>query len=256
MYLYEIRNIKNNKCYIGQTISKNPKKRWFYHRWTLNKGIHINSHLQNAWNKYGEKSFTWSIISQCNSIDELNKVESETIIKLRSKNLVYNITNGGDNCYHTEETKNKLRQLSAVSEYHQLHKRILPPLISPTGEIISGVIGLSEFCKNNNLHRGKFRHVLDGKSNSHRGWKLQTPHLKTIQQSNRSRKSGYKQNRIKIVETQKNYTIIDPNGNTYVSNNLKQFCRENNLPYQSMTFLRRTGTNKSKNLKNWRIHVN
>ncbi len=47
--------------YVGSTI--NPFwNRWICHRKRLRKGIHHSSHLQSAWNKYGENNFVFEII--------------------------------------------------------------------------------------------------------------------------------------------------------------------------------------------------
>lgn len=51
--IYMIINNINEKKYIGS--AKNIDKRWYEHRYTLNKNCHDNSLLQNAWNKYGKK---------------------------------------------------------------------------------------------------------------------------------------------------------------------------------------------------------
>ena len=61
--IYEIRNIINNKKYVGSAAS--IKSRWEKHRRTLRNNDHANPHLQNAWNKYGEFSFTYSILEVC-----------------------------------------------------------------------------------------------------------------------------------------------------------------------------------------------
>lgn len=58
--IYKIVNITNSKVYIGQ--SNNIKKRWTEHRSALNNNRHVNVHLQNAWNKYGENNFEFVII--------------------------------------------------------------------------------------------------------------------------------------------------------------------------------------------------
>lgn len=36
MWIYEIRNLKNNKIYIGQTVQNNPNIRWRRHVQRLN----------------------------------------------------------------------------------------------------------------------------------------------------------------------------------------------------------------------------
>jgi group I intron endonuclease len=58
--IYKIVNKINGKYYVGS--SKNINIRWNAHIRHLNKNIHNNKHLQNAWNKYGENMFTFEIV--------------------------------------------------------------------------------------------------------------------------------------------------------------------------------------------------
>lgn len=66
--IYAIRCASNNKVYIGS--SKTMKRRWNEHRTQLNRNIHSNEHLQNAFNLYGKDSFSYSLIETCN-VEEL-----------------------------------------------------------------------------------------------------------------------------------------------------------------------------------------
>ena len=69
--IYCIINKINGKKYIGS--SKNIYSRWLKHRAYLRGGYHTNSHLQNAWNKYGEESFHFFVICKCSEEDLLVK---------------------------------------------------------------------------------------------------------------------------------------------------------------------------------------
>ncbi len=60
--IYEIRNLVNDKIYIGS--SYHIYNRWSQHRQFLKKNIHNNKHLQRAWNKYSEEYFKFSIIEK------------------------------------------------------------------------------------------------------------------------------------------------------------------------------------------------
>jgi len=60
--IYQIRNIINNKVYIGSTSKfKSRKASHFGH---LRFGDHSNKYLQNAWNKYGEEKFVFEILEE------------------------------------------------------------------------------------------------------------------------------------------------------------------------------------------------
>lgn len=83
--VYCIMNTQNGKKYIGS--SRNIYNRWLKHRANLRGNYHPNSHLQNAWNKYGEGSFHFFILCKC-SEELLLEREQEYIDKL---NPEYNI---------------------------------------------------------------------------------------------------------------------------------------------------------------------
>lgn len=86
--IYIIRNMRDNKVYIGQ--SKSIKQRWDKHKVLLKSNKHENSHLQNAWNKYGEKKFKFLILEYC-PIDQLDEREQHYLDLYASNNLTYNI---------------------------------------------------------------------------------------------------------------------------------------------------------------------
>jgi group I intron endonuclease len=91
--IYRIRNLINNNCYYGS--SKNIDKRWKTHKNQLKRKKHINSILQSAWNKYGEKNFIFEIIEEC-SEDKLFEIEQKYLDTLPKYNIGLK-SGGGDN---------------------------------------------------------------------------------------------------------------------------------------------------------------
>lgn len=91
--IYQIRNISNNKIYIGST--KEFHKRKLRHIRELKKNKHHCIYLQRAYNKYGNSFFVFEILEKCTESELLNK-EQEWI---NNKNPDYNIggVGGGDN---------------------------------------------------------------------------------------------------------------------------------------------------------------
>lgn len=63
--IYRITNTLNGHTYIGS--AENIRRRWNKHRSDLRKGIHHSGHLQNAFNKYGEEYFEFSVILFCDN---------------------------------------------------------------------------------------------------------------------------------------------------------------------------------------------
>jgi group I intron endonuclease len=107
--IYCIRNIINNKIYIGSSC--NIKKRFRYHKWQLNNNRHHSFLLQNAWNKYGENSFVFEVLQEVEThllITEEQKWLDEK--KTYQPENGYNISNIAGNPLNlfTEETRKKI----------------------------------------------------------------------------------------------------------------------------------------------------
>ena len=65
--IYCIQNTINNKRYIGSSI--NIYHRLHQHRSYLRRNAHLNGHLQNSYNKNGEKIFITSILECCEQLN-------------------------------------------------------------------------------------------------------------------------------------------------------------------------------------------
>lgn len=136
--VYCIRNILNNKRYIGSTI--NFKKRWFIHRDKLNKKIHLSRHLQSAWDKYGESSFIFEVLEECNEeklivkeqycldyYKSYNHDKGYNVRKIAESNrgIIFSdehrrkIGEAHRGRHHTEETRKKL-SIAYNSEKHHM----------------------------------------------------------------------------------------------------------------------------------------
>ena len=67
--IYLIKNIINNKVYIGSAV--NIDKRWKEHKTLLKEGKHHSCHLQSAWDLYGEQSFAFELIEEVSNPQDL-----------------------------------------------------------------------------------------------------------------------------------------------------------------------------------------
>lgn len=112
--IYAIVNKTNGNQYIGS--SWNVGYRWKQHLSLLRKGKHHSTHLQHAWDLYGEDMFDFVVLVECDN-SELIKLEQSYIDSFCP---VYNIcvTAGSRlGVSHTEETKEKLRQANLGKRY-------------------------------------------------------------------------------------------------------------------------------------------
>ena len=123
--IYCIQNIVTNKKYIGQ--SNNIYYRWRKHKSELNRNVHVNTYLQNSWNKYGQENFKFYIVEKC----ALELLDEKEIYYVEYYNTLddrfgYNLKTGGQNCNTqiTDEVKKKLSEsVKASYDNTDLRKR-------------------------------------------------------------------------------------------------------------------------------------
>lgn len=91
--IYRIRNTYNNKCYYGS--SKDITFRWKTHISKLGRGTHENILLQRAWDKYGDNSFKFEVVEECDKLELL--VKEQTYLDLLPDYNIGKSASGGDN---------------------------------------------------------------------------------------------------------------------------------------------------------------
>lgn len=195
MLIYKITNSVNGKVYIGQTVQK-PENRWKRHKFESKKS---KNPLYTSMRKYGIESFVFEPILEADTLEELNNLEKLAIIHFNScdRRFGYNIMSGGLNSLHSEETKNKMSEIkknkpwseSQFSSMQKVFKDRKYRLVNKinlkrlseakrkkylitnlvTKETIV-VIGLTEFCKENNLNASKMYSVARGERKKHKGF--------------------------------------------------------------------------------------
>jgi hypothetical protein len=112
MILYEFLNKITNEGYVG--ITHRPiEDRKYEHLYELRKGKHHNIRFQNAYNKYGEKSFEHIVRKTFDNLDSLNKAEIEVLEK--EKDRLYNVAPGGNSGYHNFEARKKISKCQLKS---------------------------------------------------------------------------------------------------------------------------------------------
>lgn len=122
--IYEIKNLINNKRYIGQTILR-LKKRSKWQKESVCNNYKHTPHLINSINKYGFINFKRNILDFGKNQEELNEKEFFYIKKYNTLNrdFGYNIRDGGNNGKLSEETKRKMS--NSRSLYHKNNPNII-----------------------------------------------------------------------------------------------------------------------------------
>ena len=116
-FIYKITNTLTNKCYIGDTVQKNPNNRWMAHKYRIKCGKGCPA-LRDAVNKHGIDNFIFEVIRECTA-EERDDLEVHYIKEFNSQvPNGYNILPGGQKGFsrlgikHSPETKAKLSAIS------------------------------------------------------------------------------------------------------------------------------------------------
>jgi group I intron endonuclease len=109
MHIYTITNLINGKVYVGQTVQKNPKMRWYAHLADARSGK--KSHLYDSIRKYGVDNFQWIIVQEAANLEELNILETIWEQRLKSEGkILYNNRGTGNNKLHSEQSIFKMKE--------------------------------------------------------------------------------------------------------------------------------------------------
>lgn len=110
--IYAITNIINGHRYIGSAV--NVTNRWGHHRPALRQGKHHSSHLQRAWNKYGESAFRFMVLEECEP-EELVALEQSWMDNFLPE---YNMAPTAGSSLGTRCSEEKRAKLSAANMGH------------------------------------------------------------------------------------------------------------------------------------------
>lgn len=198
--VYQIRCILTGKIYIGSTVDL--RERWGRHRRSLRQGNHQNVFLQQAWVKYGEANFKFSLLEFAET-SELLRSEQAWIDKTgcADRNIGFNIYN-------------------VAGSPGDMLAQIWEGFIDPNGNEIT-ITNLHEFCRQHSLDFPSMHRLAKGKSKlkSYKGW----THRNSIRQRD-------------YVKTYDGF--ITPDGRPAGSiTNLAAFCRDHGLDNTHMVAL-------------------
>lgn len=114
-WIYQIKNIVNDKVYIGQTSQHNVAARWMNHIKSINSGM--DSYLIRAFKCHGLENFAFSVIAEVPD-DHLDEAEIDAISNNKSLSPNgYNIREGGSRGKHSQESIEKIRE-SHIGKTH------------------------------------------------------------------------------------------------------------------------------------------
>lgn len=118
--VYSILHRESGKRYVGSTV--NHRKRWTNHRHLLNKGTHKTTHLQHAWNKYGEDAFDFVVLEELADNTNIIAREQYWLDKLNPEYNVLALAYSHTGYRHTEENKRRCGMANSEYKHTEEHK--------------------------------------------------------------------------------------------------------------------------------------
>lgn len=182
--IYIIKNIINNKIYIGSAVD--IEKRLYEHFWSLCRNSHCNIHLQRAWNKYKECSFIGEKYLTCKKKDLIfyEQLTIDALTVRYGRENIYNICMNASSTLgrkHSEATKIKIGLKSKGRWTGKHHTE------ETKEKIRLGNIGKNKGKKASDEARKKM-------SNNRRGKKFTEEHKKKLSESIQKYWNNKKQN--------------------------------------------------------------
>lgn len=110
MGIYTIKCLSNGKVYVGSAVDLISRKSQHFYR--LRKNKHGNSHLQNAYNKYGEQNFIFEIVEIVEKVEDLILIEQKSIDDFSNENELFNIRKIAKNNLGLKHTKESIVKMT------------------------------------------------------------------------------------------------------------------------------------------------
>jgi len=250
--IYKIQNRVNGKYYVGS--SSNVKKRWREHKGMLEKGKHLNNHLQNTWNKWGKETFEFKLVENIEDKKNLQLVEQEYLDAGFELGLLYNISRlaaGGSvaGWHHTKEALAKISKASSGKNN---------PMYGKTGA------DSPNYGKKNPEHSkrisgaGNYWFGVTGEDHPLYGRRLTEEAIARMSGENNgmfgkhhSEESKAKMSKAKGKAAYPAFANVITKEFIPAGYNLKKLCRERNVNYNTFLYLRDNKLQQSKS--GWRL---
>jgi group I intron endonuclease len=151
--------------YVGSSVD--IPRRWNQHRRRLRKGTHHSAHLQNAWNKYGEKAFVFTVVGYCGKVELLRFEQRAIDTNAHAYNMAKDAQAPTRGRHRTPETRAKLsaahlgKRISAETRAKMsTAQRARPPASAETRAKISAAKLGKHFSRSRRDNMGRVRAAL------------------------------------------------------------------------------------------------
>lgn len=153
--VYKITNTVTGKCYIGSSVR--IKHRFGNHKYYLNNNAHHAKHMQNSWNKYGEKAFIFEIVFECAPIKDIILFYEQLWIDFYGFENLYNHNPTAGSPLGTKQSDEIIKKRQKTM--HNNRKTIYQ--IDMTGKIIAEYKGAGDASSKTGFSEANIRNSLN-----------------------------------------------------------------------------------------------
>jgi group I intron endonuclease len=237
--IYRIDCATNGKVYVGSAHSMYQRQHVHLHH--LRRGVHVNRHLQHAWNKYGETTFQFSVIEKTSTAELLLR-EQFWIDRMDACNpkCGFNIQPQARSSRGVKRTEVYLKNMA-----EQKSKQWI--VTQPDGTELT-IKNLAEFCRQHDLSFTSMHRVARGKLRQYRnGWLCRKADATSEEWQRTCKPAAATNGQFQPGK----WVLTAPNGKQFEVDNLRSFCNTHGL---LATGLSNVVRGLAKQHKGWKCH--
>jgi len=112
--IYSIRNTINDKQYIGSAVNLRHRRKYHWMALRNNNTERACPILLNAWNKYGEAAFSFSVLEFVDDVEKLIEREQYWLDthKTYERGVGYNVARVAGSCFGVQRTEEQKKRMS------------------------------------------------------------------------------------------------------------------------------------------------
>lgn len=167
--IYNIRNLINNKLYIGSSININ--RRWSEHKNKLKYNRHPGVYLQRSYDKYGKENFIYEVIEYIEDNSKLLEREQIWLDLLKPEYNTCKIAGNILGTKRSEEYKQKCRDYSKkIGRKPPQRKPVKVDQFTLEGKFIKTYDSITKAAQETNSRASNIVDTCKGKANKHNNY--------------------------------------------------------------------------------------
>lgn len=186
--IYMITNYASNKRYIGSSI--NIGQRLWTHRSELRHNKHPNKHLQNAWNKYGENNFNYTILEKCSTEKRFEREQYYVNTLKPEYNVCIEIVQNPPKSENTKKKQSATRKKLMADGIIPITNNKPVFVYYKDGSFVGKWESIRKAAKALGIHYSSACKVIQGKDFQNNGYKLFTEEQHNIQPFTKPTRKG------------------------------------------------------------------